>query len=178
MKKVLCILSLSIIFNVPAFSAEYNPYSKPLKNELVESLIYTQSNISIVRNQYIPKTYIKKRFDSWEYLITNNSEKDIILQKIVPENFLSLTQAAGRALKPNWKSFVPVYNIVVGAQVDIEKNRFTRPLPLNVTIKPQEQLRILALTDKNIKPSATIYFLIDGNENIIKLNGDMTNEEI
>lgn len=177
-KKFVMALIVSILAFSNVSAAEYKPYSKPLKNELVESLSLSQDDITVIRNQYIPKTRLKRNVDSWEYLITNNSDKDIVLEKIETNNCLSLTQSAHWAIIPSWEDFIPLYGIIRGAQVDIEKNKFTRPLPLNVTIKPEETLRILTMTDKNKKPLVDLYFLTGENQTFMKLTENMQNKII
>lgn len=171
---IMLIISLSPI----AIASDYNPYKKPLKNELVERKQVVIHNIEIMRNQFIPKTKLKRNCDCYEYLITNQTKNDIILKRIESPNFLSLSQSAGRALRPTFIDFIPGINIIAAVPVDLEKNRFTRPLPFDLKITPDESVRVLALTDKDDSPTVDLYFLINDKEQTIHLNEDKQNEKI
>ena len=51
----------------------------------------------------------------------------------------------------------------------MEKNKFTRPHPINETIKNGETMRILALSKLKDNPVAEFLFLVADKEFMIKL---------
>lgn len=170
-------LTLVVFMMLQSVVLAYNPYTKPLKNKLVTTKQITLNDITIIRNEYVPKTKLKRQCKCFEYLITNNTDETIVLEKVLSTDLLSLNQSAGRALIPTFWDFIPVVNIFVAIPVDLEKNRFTRPLPYDEDIDAKETLRILVMTDK-ILPNVEFYFKINDKEEVIKLNGDMEYEKI
>lgn len=166
MKKFLLIIFLFlIIFNIQVVNAkEYNPYKKPLNNQLLQRLTTKENDIEIVRNKYISKSEVQDFCNGYEYLITNKSDNDIILKNVASTDFISQQEIAKKVVSINYSDFIPIFGLVRGIRTDIEKNKFTRSLPRNYVLKPSQTVRILALSYINKDPKADFYFLINNKE--------------
>lgn len=154
---------------------EYNPYSGKLKNKVLEITKISDSNIVIVRKKLKPKVKVKKKANEYEYIITNNTGNDIVINKVASDGFIGLTQIAVYVVIPQPIDFVPIWGLVYGIQTDIEKNKFSRPHPVDETIKAGESMRILALSKKSDNPVADFYFTINNKQ--VKIIYDSTKGE-
>lgn len=153
----------------------YNPYKKKLRNKKLETIALSQNNINIERKKLLPKAKVKHYSFAYEYLITNNTGKPITIKNVASQDFIGLSQIAAYAAIPRGKDFIPVYNIIYGIQTDIEKNRFTRPLPVNLKIENNQMIRILALAKKEIDPKVDFVFLVEEKDFVFKFNNDKGN---
>lgn len=140
---------------------EYDPYVGNFKNVVIEKQAISQNNIKIQRTQLKPKCKVKHYANEYVYEITNNTGKDIVINKVASEGFIGLTQIAAYCVIPRGLDFVPVWGIVYGVQTDLEKNKFTRPHPVNETIKNNDTMRVLALSKKADNPIADFYFTVN-----------------
>ena len=148
----------------------YTPYSKKIKNKVIATITISEQGIQIIRNQYKPKYKVKKKANEYEYIIKNNTGKNIIINKVASNEFIGLTQIASYCLIPQWQDFIPLYGLIYGIQTDIEKNKFTRPHPINEIIKVGASIRILALSKPQDNPTADFYFTIDNKKTFIQFN--------
>ena len=142
----------------------YNPYMGNLRNKVLETKTINQNNILIERKKLKAKGKMKHYTSEYVYNITNNTGKDIIIKKVASSDFIGLTQAAAYAAIPRGMDFVPIYGIVYAVQTDIEKNKFTRPHPINETIKAGDTMRILSLAKLQDNPVTDFIFIIDNEE--------------
>lgn len=140
---------------------EYDPYVGNFKNVVIEKQAISQNNIKIQRTQLKPKCKVKHYANEYVYEITNNTGKDIVINKVASEGFIGLTQITAYCVIPRGLDFVPVWGIVYGVQTDLEKNKFTRPHPVNETIKNNDTMRVLALSKKADNPIADFYFTVN-----------------
>ena len=140
---------------------EYDPYVGNFKNVVIEKQAISQNNIKIQRTQLKPKCKVKHYANEYVYEITNNTGKDIVINKVASEGFIGLAQIAAYCVIPRGLDFVPVWGIVYGVQTDLEKNKFTRPHPVNETIKNNDTMRVLALSKKADNPIADFYFTVN-----------------
>ena len=142
----------------------YNPYMGKLRNKVLETSNITQNNITIERKKLKAKGKVKHYTYEYVYDITNNTGKDITIKKVASAEFIGLTQIAGYCAIPRGMDFVPIYGIVYGVQTDLEKNKFTRPHPVNETIKAGDTMRVLALAKLQDNPIADFVFLVSNKE--------------
>lgn len=140
---------------------EYDPYTGKLRNVILEKQIISQNKIKIQRTQLKPKCKVKHYANEYVYEITNNTGKDIVINKVASENFIGLTQIAAYCVIPRGMDFVPIWGIIYGIQTDLEKNKFTRPHPVNETIKNNDTMRILGLSKKADNPIVDFYFTVN-----------------
>lgn len=159
-------LKINSVGNVP--KNEYNPYSKKLHNRVLRTASYKEENIEFIAKKLKMNTKIKKYVDGFEFTIINQTGKGIVLKKVESGDFVGLTEIAKKAVLPSGVDFIPVYGIIAGAQTDLEKNKFTRPFPIDYIIKPNEKLRILALTKLMVEPIIDFTFEINGTEKKIR----------
>ena len=140
-----------------------------LRNQVLEVENISQNNINIERKKLEPKAKVKHYAYGYEYSVTNNTGQDIVIKKVASEGFIGLTQIAAYTMIPRGVDFIPIYGLVYGIQSDLEKNKFTRPHPINETIKNGETMRILALSKLKDNPVAEFLFLVADKEFMIKL---------
>lgn len=148
----------------------YNAYDKKLKNEVLRTTQYQENNINFVIKKLLMKSKIKKYVNGYEVSITNNTGKNIILKKASSGDFVGLTEIAKKAVIPQGIDFVPIYGIVAGAKTDLEKNRFTRPFPIDYPLKDKETVKILGLSKILVEPIVDFTFEIDGKDKNIQLH--------
>lgn len=148
----------------------YNAYDKKLKNEVLRTTKYQENNINFVTKKLLMKSKIKKYVNGYEISITNSTGKNIILKKAASGDFVGLTEIAKKAAIPQGIDFVPIYGIVAGAKTDLEKNRFTRPFPIDYPLKNNETIRILGLSKLLVEPIVDFTFEINGKEKNIQLH--------
>ena len=148
----------------------YNPYEKELKNKIIRTTKYEKDGISFVTNKMKMKTKIKRFVDGYEILVTNNTGKDIVLKQVNTGDFMGQTEIAKRAMMWQAVDFIPVYGIVTGVKTDLEKNKFTRPFPINYNLKTGETLRILGIAKLQVEPIIDFVFEINKKEKIIQLH--------
>ena len=92
-----------------------------LKNEILETKKVNKSNISIVRKKLQPVSNVATYAMCYEYNITNNTGRDIVIKNVTSEDRISLMGAWGRSNIPKKSDFVPGYGIAKGIQTDVEK---------------------------------------------------------
>ena len=143
---------------------DYNPYMGKLRNKIIEKQALTQNNIKIQRTQLKPKCKVKHYANEYVYEITNNTGKDIVINKVASEDIIGLTQIAAYCVIPRGMDFVPVWGIVYGVQTDLEKNKFTRPHPVNETIKTNSTMKVLVLSKKADNPVVDFYFTVNNKQ--------------
>ena len=161
-----------MMFNIQFVSAkDYSPYKKSLNNQLLQRITTNENNITIVRNKYIAKSEVQDFCNGYEYLITNKNANDIILKNVASADFVSMQEIAKKTASINYSDFIPVFGFIRGIRTDIEKNKFTRSMPRNYTIKSNETVRILALSYINNDPNADFYFLINNKEYKLTIKG-------
>lgn len=159
-------LKINSVGNVPKNA--YNPYVKKLHNRVIRTASYKEDNIEFTAKKLEMKTKIKRYVNGFEFTVTNQTGKSIILKKVESGDFVGLTEIAKKAVLPSGVDFIPVYGIIAGAQTDLEKNKFTRPFPIDYIIKPNEKLKILALTKLMVEPIIDFTFEINGTEKKIR----------
>jgi len=165
MKKIL-LLFLALAVFAPCSFAEYKVYNGKLKNEVLEVKKVNQNKILIERKKLAPISNVKFYAFCYDYLITNNTGKDIILNNITSADRITLAGAWGRSQVPHGSDFVPGYGIAVAIKTDVEKNRFTRRLPENETIEAGKTLRVLMLAPKKVNHVSTFSFKVN-NKNVL-----------
>lgn len=148
----------------------YNPYNKKLKNEVLRTTKYQENNINFETNKLLMKSKIKKYVNGYEIIITNNTGENIILKKISTGDFMGLTEIAKKAVIPQGVDFIPIYGIIAGAKTDLEKNRFTRPFPIDYPLNNDESVKILGLSKLLVEPIIDFTFEINGKEKNIQLH--------
>jgi len=148
--------------------SSYDPYSKSLNNRVIRTASYKEDNIEFIAKKLKMNTKIKKYVDGFEFIVNNQTGKNIVLKKVESGDFVGLTEIAKKAALPSGVDFIPIYGIIAGAQTDLEKNKFTRPFPIDYTTKPNEKVRILALTKLMVEPIIDFTFEINGAEKKIR----------
>lgn len=143
---------------------EYNPYMGNLRNKVIEKQKISQDNIEIKRTQLQPKCKVKHYANEYVYEITNNTGKDIIINSVASSEIIGLSQIAAYTAIPRGMDFVPIWGLVYGIQTDLEKNKFTRPHPINEIIKNNSTMRVLALSKKTDNPIVNFYFTKDDKQ--------------
>lgn len=169
MKKFL-LLCLVICICIPCCFANekyrnYKPYMGELKNEVLETKSVTNNKITIVRKKLQPVSNVASYAFCYEYIISNNTGVDIVINNVTSQDRITLMGAWGRSQIPQKSDFVPVYGIVKGVKTDVEKNRFTKQLPENETISAGDTMRVLTLAPKSINHVATFNFMVN-NKNV------------
>ena len=143
---------------------DYDPYMGGFRNKIIEKQVIVQDDINIKRTQLKPKVKVKHYANEYVYEITNNTGKDIVINKVASEGIIGLTQIAAYCVIPRGIDFIPIWGIVYGVQTDLEKNKFTRPHPVDETIKKGETMRVLALSKKDDNPVIDFYFTINNKK--------------
>ena len=181
MKKFFDLLSF-LIFANPCFSAvdikwintmPYEPYEKQINLEKTSNAIYNKNNIKIEKNVY-KFEHAYKLGIPYEYVITNNTAKDLFLKGVDSEYHANKnitrkshwTRMGVRCFK-YWQLYVPIYSLFydVDHPIDYEKNPYWRDFPKNYTIKSGESLRILAMgLDLDKVQNLTFIFEDNGEE--------------
>ena len=176
MKKILILFMLMFI-SLPAFSAidtwvntnSYKEYDKAIKLERVHSAFYDKDGISIEKNMFKFK-YSYKEGNPYEYIVTNNTGKDIILKGIDSEYHANKnvsrkshwTRVNVRYLK-YWQTYIPLVAEYNGVRGDIEKTPYLYDFPKNYKLKEGESLRILAM-GLEMDKIQTITFIFEGEK--------------
>ena len=133
-------------------------------NKVIEKQKISQDNIEIKRTQLQPKCKVKHYANEYVYEITNNTGKDIIINSVASSEIIGLSQIAAYTAIPRGMDFVPIWGLVYGIQTDLEKNKFTRPHPINEIIKNNSTMRVLALSKKTDNPIVNFYFTKDDKQ--------------
>lgn len=171
MKKFLLICLILYICVPCCFSKgkynKYNPYMGPLKNEVLETKNVSNSKISIERKKLQPISNVASYAFCYEYTITNNTGKDIIINNVTSSDRITLMGAWGRSQMPQKSDFVPVYGVVKGVKTDVEKNRFTKKLPEDEVIMAGDTMRVLTLAPKSINHVAIFNFTVNNKKVVI-----------
>lgn len=172
MKNILIIIML-IGLAAPAFAAvdtwfntnPYKKYDKSIQLQKLHSDVYDKDGIKIEKNMY-KFEYSYKEGNPYEYIITNNTDQDLLLKGVDSEYHANKnitrkshwTRVNARYLK-YWQTYIPLVGEYNGVKGDIEKNPYLYDFPKNYTIKKGESLRILAMgLDLNRIQSVTFIF--------------------
>ena len=181
MKRILCLLGLAGVFATPVMAANipyvtnipYREYKKEIKLEKIATDTFKNDILTIEKNKYQFK-YIPKLGYGYEYCITNNTDKDIIIKGIKAVDFYNedISDKSNKPLKNIMKSstttgkiYIPLYGLYYATRCDLEKNSFLRDFPKNKAIKAGKSLKILAsATEEQKNPVAEFVLLINGEE--------------
>lgn len=184
MKKFLCLISVLGILASPVMAKDipyitnlpYKPYTKEIKLNKLASEKMQNDIVTIEKNKYAFK-YVVKMGYAYEYYVTNNTDKDILLKGINSADFYNedLSNKSNKPLKNVMKAtvtsgqiYIPFYGMYYGARCDLEKNSFIRDFPENQTIKSGDKIRILASATKDKKnPRAEFIFIVGDQERFI-----------
>ena len=173
MKKFLVLL-LSLLIIAPCAIAskyrDYKPYMGKLDNQVLDTKTFAKGKVSIVRKKMKPVSNVATYALCYEYIISNNTGKDIEITNVLSADRITLAGAWGRSNIPNKSDFVPGYGIAKGIQTDKEKNRFTKKLPEDETISAGDTMRVLMLAPKSKAHQATFNFIVDGKNVSIPTN--------
>lgn len=148
----------------------YNPYNKPIKNKTISTTYYAQDGISFVTNKVAMESKIKRYVNGFEIIIKNNNNSNVVLKNVSTGDFVGLTEIAKKAVIPSGVDFIPIYSIIAGAKTDLEKNRFTRPFPINYVLKQGHEVRILGIAKLQVEPIIDFIFEMNDTEKEIQLN--------
>lgn len=165
MKKIILLFMVLALFTSASFAAKYEEYEGTLKNEVLEVKTINQNQISIETKKLEPKGHVASYAYGYEYLIRNNTGRDIILNRVISDDRISHGGAWGRSQIPHGSDMVPVYGLVKNIKTDVEQNRFTKDLPENEIIRAGGTLRVLMLGPKKVNHVATFYFNVN-NQNV------------
>lgn len=162
MKKIILTLALLMICNTAQARdikwincIPYKEYKKEIKLEKIETTSADFEKINIEKNSYNFKYICKKMGIPQEYFITNNTGEDLILTGIYGNKKYfnrDLERKTSKRLKPmfkacftTWYFYLPYVGIIPAAMSDVEKNKFIKDFPKNITIKEGEKIRILCI---------------------------------
>jgi hypothetical protein len=181
MKKLIISLTLLLLANAAAMAKDipyitnipYREYKKEINLNKIDTKNFKNDLVEIEKNKF-EFNYIQKMGYGYEYILTNNTDKDIILKGINSNEFYNedLSNESNKPLKnlakaayTSGKTYIPVYGIYYGIRCDFEKNSFIRDFPENKTIKAGEKIRILASSTKEFEnPQAEFVLLVDEKE--------------
>lgn len=169
MKKIFLVLTLVLLTVNSVLASEQNisnkyqfkPYAKELNNEKLSSDIFEDKNIKIVRSKYELKHQTSEFADGYEYLITNKTNKPIVLKEMGSSSIFNKTEVNDKLNEIKLVDFVPVYSYYAWFRSIGEYSKFTKPFPFNYSIEPQSITRILILGRKDITPAVEFQFIID-----------------
>ena len=183
MKKIF-ILAVILLISGSVFASidtwfNTNPrkdYEKEITLQKVQSDVYDKDGIKIEKNVF-KFDYSYKEGIPYEYIITNNTEQDILLKGVDSEYHANKnitrkshwTRVNVRNLK-YWQTYIPFIDDYHGFKSTREQTPYLYDFPKNYTIKKGENIRILAMglhLDK-IQNVTFIFNNLDGNE--MKIN--------
>lgn len=184
MKKTLCLLGILGIISSPAFAngipyvtyKPYKPYTKEIKLDKISNQNMENYLINIEKNKFEFK-YVTKMGYAYEYILTNKTEKDILLKGVSSDEFYN-SDLLNRNNKPfknvakaafaSGKVYIPIYGNYYACRCDLEKGNFIRNFPQNKVIKAGESLKILAsATKEHENPIAEFIFIVNDEEKTI-----------
>ena len=152
----------------------YEPYNEEIEMLKTQSDIYNKNGIKIEKNLY-KFIYATKIGIPYEYVITNNTGKDLFLKGIDSDYHANKnitrkshwTRMFFRGFKQA-ELYIPIYGFAYAPNLDREKNPFWRDFPKNYTIKKGEKLRILAMGLK-MDEIQKLIFIFDDNGQEFKI---------
>lgn len=155
-------------------SYPYEYYSGPImdNNLKKQSTFETVINgVIIVKNIYVFNSAYKFG-KPYEYIITNNTKREINLSGVVQQNFLNRDiRNSSNWFKMRlryfkyWQSYVPLYDLIHGGNMSIERYPFVLDFPVDYNLSPGESLRILAMgLDLDKVQNLTFIFEDNGEE--------------
>ena len=179
MKKIFAIMIL-MITSIPAFGAidtwfntnSYQEYDKSIELKKVFSDVYDKDGIKIEKNMF-KFQYSYKEGNPYEYVITNNTDKDLLLKGVDSDYHANKnitrkshwTRVNARYLK-YWQTYIPLIVEYNGVKGDIEKTPYLYDFPKNYVIKKGESLRILAM-GLDIDKVQSVTFIFDGDLKVL-----------
>ena len=133
----------------------YKEYKKEINLDKFNSSTTESEKINIEKNSFEFKHIGKKLGTPQEYIITNNSDCDLLLTGVVGGGKYynrDLSREHSKRLAPlmkacskTWYMYVPYVNIIPAAMSDAERAKFSLDFPKNKTIKEGEKIRILCI---------------------------------
>lgn len=170
-------ISSNAYANVPYITnLPYRENNKEIKLEKLVNDNFKNDIVNIEKNKFKFK-YMTRLGYAYEYVITNNSENDIILKGINSAEFYNedYTKDSNKPLKnitkaslQSGKIYIPFYGIYYACRCDFEKNSFIRDFPKDKIIKPGGKFRILASSTLHYEnPQAEFVFVINDNEEAV-----------
>ncbi|MBR2526578.1 hypothetical protein IKE67_08960 [bacterium] len=181
MKKLIISLALFLLANAGAMAKDipyitnlpYKENNKEINLNKIDTKNFKNDLIEIEKNKF-EFNYIQKMGYGYEYILTNNTDKDIILKGINSNEFYNedLSNESNKPLKnlakaayTSGETYIPLYGLYFSVKCDLEKNSFIRDFPENKTIKAGEKIRILASSTKEFEnPQAEFVLLVDEKE--------------
>lgn len=132
------------------------------------------NGIEIYKNIFkFQKAYKSGR--PYEYLIVNKTDKDIILNGVIQKDFVNRdydNNSGWLRMRARyfryWQSYIPFYDIIYSCKVNFERGMWVLDFPIDYTIKPNEELRIVAIGLKQ-KEIQNLKFLFDVNNKEIEI---------
>ena len=181
MKKIL-LLALIAFVAAPSFAAvdtwfntnPYKKYDESINLEKVFSDTYDKDGIKIEKNMFKFK-YSYKEGNPYEYIITNNTEKDLFLKGVDSEYHANKnitrkshwTRVNARYLK-YWQTYIPFVAEYNGIHGDMEKTPYLYDFPKNYNLKPDDTIRILA-TGLDMDKVQSVTFIFNDNEDEFRI---------
>ena len=182
MKKIFILIAVMFI-SAPAFASidtwfntnPYKQYDKAITLQKIHNDIYDKNGIKI--EKYIFKfEYSYKEGVPYEYVVTNNTDKDLVLKGIDSDYYANKnitrkshwTRVNVRNLK-YWQTYVPFIDDYYGLKSTLEQNPYLYDFPKDYTIKKGENLRILAMGLYLDKIQDLTFIFEDNNGNDLKI---------
>ena len=182
MKKIFILIALMFI-SAPAFASidtwfNTNPckhYDKAITLQKIHNDIYDKNGIKIEKNIF-KFEYSYKEGVPYEYVVTNNTDKDLVLKGIDSDYYANKnitrkshwTRVNVRNLK-YWQTYVPFIDDYYGLKSTLEQNPYLYDFPKDYTIKKGENLRILAMGLYLDKIQDLTFIFEDNNGNDLKI---------
>lgn len=170
-----------LLIATPSFAMQkFKPYTKEITNNKLRTITIEKNNIEIVRNKYELKEKASEMASGYEFLITNKTNKPIILKELGSLGALGRLENDIKILADfGPENFIPVYNIFKSVQTNKESSKFTKPFPFDYEITPNSTIQITVLSDINEIPIVEFQFLIDNKPQTITFGKDgYSNQEI
>ena len=181
MKKILALITIFFVA-VPAFAAidtwfntnPYKSYDKEITLQKVCNDIYNKDGIKIEKNVF-KFDYSYKEGVPYEYILTNNTDNDLILKGIDSDYYANKnitrkshwTRVNVRNLK-YWQTYLPFVDDYHGFKSTTEQTPYLYDFPKNYTIKKGESLRILAM-GLYLDKIQSLTFIFDDNNKEFKI---------
>lgn len=164
MKKILSVTAAVLILTAAAYAGKYrmyHPYEGELKNEIISTQTVAKSDISIEERTLKPISNVANYALCYEYIIRNNTGKNITINNVTSADRITPGGAFGRSNIPQASDFVPGYGIFKSVQTDKELDRFTERLPENETISANDTMRVLMLAPRKEDHKTTFNFTVN-----------------
>ena len=176
MKKIFVLIAV-LFTQVSAFAAidtwfNTNPrkeYDKVITLQKTSSDTYDKDGIKIEKNVF-KFDYSYKEGIPYEYIVTNNTEDDLLLKGIDSDYHANKnikrkshwTRVNVRNLK-YWQTYVPFVDDYYGYLSTVEQTPFLHDFPKNYILKKGENLRLLAM-GLHLDRIQDLTFIFDNNE--------------